>query len=62
MDYTCPICNTSIPRDILKFRHHMEEHMVDVIKEQHPDWVEEDGFCPRCYDYLKQQMPNRRED
>ena len=28
-----------------------EQYMLEVIKSEHPDWVEKDGSCKRCEEY-----------
>lgn len=28
-----------------------EQYMLEVIKNEHPEWVEEDGSCRRCEEY-----------
>ena len=40
MDYLCDICGQKVPGDALIFIGHSESHIVDVIKEKHPDWIE----------------------
>ena len=56
MDFTCPVCNKKLPREILVIVPHTEEHIVDEIKKQHPDWATTDGICEKCYRYYKEQM------
>jgi len=54
--YTCPTCNTKMERDVLVLYKHTDQHIVDAIKKQNPQWVSEDGYCPKCLDAFKQQM------
>ena len=28
-----------------------EQYMLEIIKNEHPDWVEQDGSCTRCEEY-----------
>ena len=28
-----------------------EQYMLDIIKSEHPEWVEKDGSCTRCEEY-----------
>ncbi len=28
-----------------------EQYMLEVIKNEHPEWVEKDGSCKRCEEY-----------
>ena len=60
MKFICSTCDKEIERDMLIIIDHTEKHIVDVIKEQHPEWVESDGICKKCYEYYKQQLhPNK---
>jgi hypothetical protein len=45
-----------MPADIVLFREHVDKHIVDIIKKDHADWVEDSGICPRCYNYYKKQL------
>ena len=56
MDFVCPICGKTISRDLLVVISHAEGHIIDVIKKEHPDWVELDGICKKCYEYYKNQL------
>jgi len=56
MIYTCPICQEQIPDDVIKYTQHGDKHIVDLLKYDHPEWVEEDGLCTKCYDYYKAEM------
>ena len=44
--YTCPTCGESVERDLLVFLHHTDQHIIEAIKNQHPEWVKDDGTCP----------------
>ena len=54
--YTCPVCQKQIERDLVRFLSHTDEHVIEVIKQKHPEWVESDGICHRCYDYYRKQL------
>ena len=56
MDFICPTCGESMPRDIEHVVFHTENHIVDVIKKDHPDWEEANGLCKKCYDHYKRQL------
>ena len=55
-DFICPTCNKGMARDLSVVVPHTEEHIIDVIKEKHPDWIESDGICKKCYEYYKSQL------
>ncbi len=44
--YTCPTFGETMERDLMAFLKHTDRHIIDAIKEDHPDWVEADGACP----------------
>ena len=56
MEYKCSICSEEVGGDLLVFIDHTEKHIMDEIKLNHPDWVENDGVCQKCIDYYKGQM------
>ncbi|NQT90251.1 MAG: hypothetical protein HQ558_03255 [Candidatus Omnitrophica bacterium] len=56
MDYICPVCDKRMPRDLSEILPHTEEHITEIIKRDHPDWVEADGVCKRCHEYYKSQL------
>jgi len=31
----------------------VEQFVIDFIRREHPQWVREDGKCPRCLAYYK---------
>ncbi len=55
-EFTCPLCGKKIEREIKDILKHQDEHVVDKIKQKHPDWSESDGLCQKCYDYYKKQI------
>ena len=55
-DFVCPICRKRISRDLAVVIPHTEELIIDVIKKKHPDWVDKDGICKKCYEYYKSQL------
>ena len=56
MPYTCPICQTSMSDDLKQYVNHTEEHIVDVIKKDHPGWIQGSGICPKCLEYYHGQI------
>ncbi|NQT95838.1 MAG: hypothetical protein HQ572_05250 [Candidatus Omnitrophica bacterium] len=61
MQYRCPVCEMEMPRDLLVVIPHTEEHIVDIIKDKHPEWVESNGLCKKCYEHYKQQLHPGKE-
>ena len=56
MTYTCPICQEQIVDDVVKYTQHGDKHIVDLLKYDHPEWVEKNGLCTKCYDYYKAEI------
>lgn len=56
MDFICPVCKEALPRDISVIVPHTEEHIVDIIKKKHPEWVEKNGICRKCYEHYEKQL------
>jgi len=55
-DFVCGTCGKSMARELGIIIPHTEDHIVDVIKKKHPEWIEEDGIRKKCYDYYKEQL------
>lgn len=41
---TCALCD----QEVESFEADIERWVLSVIKQQHPEWGEEDGACRRC--------------
>jgi hypothetical protein len=55
-DFICPICEIKMLRDLSIIVPHTENHIIDVIKKQHPEWTESKGICEKCYKYYRKQL------
>ncbi len=49
----CPICKKEKEEEIVDVCNAGYEYIIDLIKKDHPDWLEKDGSCPNCIDYYK---------
>lgn len=54
----CPLCHRSVSSHEL--REHIEaekkeirDYTIDLIKSTHPEWVLEDGSCPKCWELYR---------
>ncbi len=56
MDYRCAACNTVVSGDLLVYVDHTEKHIVDLLKHDHPQWVEKDGICKKCLEYYRAEL------
>ncbi len=54
--YICPTCEEELDRDLLAFLRHTDRHIIDALKELHPEWVEEDGESPKVLDFYRAQL------
>jgi hypothetical protein len=36
-----------------------EGRLIARIKQNHPEWVEEDGACPRCMEYYRELLEGK---
>ena len=57
--FSCSVCGKEIPRELLSVVGHYEGHIIDEIKKKHPQWVESDSLCNKCYKYYKKQIHSR---
>ncbi|UCC94879.1 MAG: hypothetical protein JSW40_08725 [Candidatus Omnitrophota bacterium] len=56
MDYECPICGKLLPHELIRIISHGEAHITEEIKKKHPEWVESNGVCRKCYEYYREQI------
>lgn len=56
MNYICSVCKQQIHDDLILFKDHTERHIIDLIKHDHPDWVESDGVCKKCADFYRAEI------
>lgn len=49
----CPICKKQKEDLIVNICTDAYKFVIKRIKEGHPDWIEEDGACPKCIEYYK---------
>lgn len=56
MDYKCGVCNEIVHGDFKVFIDHTEGHIVDIISQKHPEWVQKNGLCRKCLDYYRKEM------
>lgn len=56
MSYTCSLCREKIEGDLIQLQGHTDKHIVDLIKHDHPEWVEGDGVCQKCVEYYRSEI------
>lgn len=57
--YVCSVCKKAMPRDLVLYIKHTEQHIVDEIKTKHPDWVGKDGVCHKCVEYYRESLKGK---
>ena len=40
MEYRCNVCGQKVKDDVFVYIDHTEDHIIEEIKVQHPDWEE----------------------
>lgn len=56
MSFHCSVCNQDVSGDLVNVTSHTEVHIVDLIKHDHPQWVEANGVCQKCLDYYRAEI------
>ena len=56
MIYLCSVCGEEVKGLPISLIEHTEEYIVEAIKEKHPEWIQKDGLCQKCYDYYKSEL------
>ena len=56
MHYLCSVCHKEVEKDLMVYQSHMEKHIVDLVRQDHPQWAEVNGMCQLCYDYYKNEL------
>lgn len=54
--YVCSTCHQKVEGDLVRYIHHTELHIIDVIKKRHPDWDCTEGLCPKCLECFRKAM------
>ena len=54
--YHCPLCGKTMERNLAIFLSHTDQHVIDQIKKEHPEWVEANGACQPCAEYYRKQL------
>ena len=56
MQYYCSVCQQKVNGDMMLYRDHIDKHIVELVKLDHPDWVEKSGICSKCEAYYRGQL------
>jgi hypothetical protein len=61
-EFKCPLCGEIVPFGEMRAhaaadnRHFQDGLVIARIKQDHPQWVEADGACPKCMEYYRQTV------
>ena len=56
MQYQCSLCKQKITGDMITYVNHTEKHIIDLVKTDHPDWIEQSGICTKCLEYYRAEL------
>ena len=62
MVYVCDVCKEKVSGDSIVFISHTEQHIFEIIKKQHPQWIEKNGVCQKCLEYYRTQLKGQKFD
>lgn len=51
--HECSLCGSFVDEKDFYAHRKMEKAIVDLIKKNKPNWVNEDGSCVKCYEYYR---------
>jgi hypothetical protein len=61
-EFKCPICGDIVPmKELLTHataddERFKEGKVIARIKQDHPEWLEADGACPKCIEYYRRTL------
>lgn len=51
--YLCPVCAKELERDISVFLAHTKQHILDVLRKEHPEWRVGEAAHEECESYYE---------
>ena len=55
--YQCPVCREHMQRDIRLFLDHTHRHILDVLREGHPEWSSSKDSYEPYERYMLSEIP-----
>ena len=58
-EFQCPLCGETVSVGELRAHAALDDQrfrdglVISRIKENHPEWLETDGACPKCIEYYR---------
>ena len=65
-EHQCPICSEIVPTSQLLSHATLDDQrfgpglVIARIKQDHPDWIETDGACPKCVEFYRNTVATER--
>ena len=56
MAYHCSVCQEEVEGDLVVLKDHTDKHIIDLLRHDHPDWVNEQGVCQKCVEYYRAEI------
>ncbi len=56
MEYQCNVCGARVGADMIVYLDHTEKHVIDLVKHDHPEWIEQNGICQKCLEYYQGEL------
>ena len=59
----CPVCEEEVGLNLSSFDRHLsiEPHVIDLINELFPRWIEGDGTSPRSVHFYRSMLKKQQE-
>lgn len=57
----CPICKDQVDRLQYPMHEAVDRVVLEWIRQQHPEWVDEEGLCPRCLELYRRMKESQRQ-
>ncbi|MFQ5892787.1 MAG: hypothetical protein ACE5H5_00590 [Nitrospinota bacterium] len=54
--YTCAVCHAEVERDLLVFLRHTDQHILEALRELHPEWADGDGQGSQVRTHYRAQL------
>ncbi|MBI4042133.1 MAG: hypothetical protein HY391_01525 [Deltaproteobacteria bacterium] len=54
----CPICQKEVR--FVELHAKAERQILEIIRRDHPEWIEKNGLCPPCLEYYRQELERQQ--
>ena len=56
----CPLCHDRVDKLVYRYHIDQEREVLNRIRQQNPEWAQNDGLCSRCVDYYHTELVMRQ--